>query len=149
MKRPFKKGRGRWPSTPTERTSRYGMALMYGGKAEEAIPFIEKGIRLNPYGPIWYYQNAGLAHLFSGQHEKALAYFKQAHRHSPQSPPVHRSLAVTYALLERQEEARTEAEEVMRLVPNFSVERFGRILPWHPTYSEIFVNGLRKAGLPD
>ena len=30
-----------------------------------------------------------------------------------------------------------------------AVERFGSILTWHPTYSEIFVNGLRKAGLPD
>jgi adenylate cyclase len=124
-----------------------GTALTWAGRAKEAIPHIEKGLRLNPYPPMNFYTNAGNAYLFSGQHEKALTYYRKAKLMSPSSPMGYRGCAAAYALLGRQDEARTEAEEVMRLEPSFSLERFDKILPYCPAYRVILVSALRKAGL--
>jgi len=125
----------------------YGNALIFAGKAKEAIPHIEKGLRLNPYPPTWYYVNAGHAYLFIGQYEKALTYYIEAKRRGSPSPVYHRVLAAAYALIGRQDKARAEAKQLMSLAPNFSLERYAKTIPLHPTYAEIFVNALRKAGL--
>ena len=39
------------------------------------------------------------------------------------------NLAATYSLLGRDEEARAEAEEVLRINPRFSLESFAKISP--------------------
>jgi len=127
----------------------YGGALTNAGRAEEAIPYIEKGFRLNPSPtpPMVFYFNAGHAHLFTGQYEKALTYYRKAKLMSPSSPSGHRLCAAAYALLDRQDEAHAEAEELMRLEPSFSLERFDKILGFCPEYRVIFVSALREAGL--
>jgi len=124
-----------------------GTVLTWAGRAKEAISHIEKGLRLNPYPPMNFYTNAGNAYLFSGQYEKALTYYGKAKLMSPSSPMSYRGCAAAYALLGRQDEARTEAEEAMRLEPSFSLERYDKIHPLCPEYRAILVNALRKAGL--
>jgi adenylate cyclase len=125
----------------------YGVVLIYAGRAEEAIPNIETGLRLNPYPPVWYNLHAGYAHFFTGRYEKALTYYGKAKLMSPNSPLGHRGCAAVYAMLDRLDEARSEAEEAMRLAPSFSLEQLEKIIPFCPAYREIFVNALRKAGL--
>jgi tetratricopeptide (TPR) repeat protein len=125
----------------------YGFALICSGRAKEAIPYIEKALRLNPYPSMEFYINAGVAYFFTGQIEKALAYFGQAKLMSPSSMLGYRGCAAAYALLDRQDDARAEAEEVMRLEPNFSLERLDKVLPFCPELRAIFVSALRKAGL--
>ncbi len=47
------------------------------------------------------------------------------------------------------EEARSEAEEFMKVVPNFSIKEWARTEPYtDPDELQRYVNGLRKAGLP-
>ena len=126
----------------------YGIVLSHACRAEEAIPYLEKGLRLNPYPPIYYYVNAGHAHTFCGQYEKALTYYKEAKRRgSPNSLFYTQNLTVAYALLGRQDEARANADEMMRLQPDFSLEWYDKILPFCTAYREIFLGALRKAGL--
>jgi TolB-like protein len=51
-----------------------GMALLFGGRAADAIPPLEYGLRLSPYDPqnfVWFNMLA-LARLFSGHAEAAL-----------------------------------------------------------------------------
>jgi adenylate cyclase len=126
----------------------YGGALVNTGRAEEAIPYIEKGFRLCPSSPPFVFcLNAGHAYFFTGQYEQALSYYRQAKLISPNSPMGHRCCAAAYAMLDRQEEALTSAKKVMDLEPTFSIDRFEKIIGFCPEYRKIFLGALRKAGL--
>jgi hypothetical protein len=58
------------------------------------------------------------------------------------------TLAIAYRSLDRLDEARAAASEVLKLSPNFSVENWGKTLPYKDQeVKERFVSFLRKAGL--
>ena len=60
------------------------------------------------------------------------------------------ALTTAYSLAGRQEEARIEAAEVLRLNPKFSLVRTGKLLPYkNQADREHVISALRKAGLPD
>jgi adenylate cyclase len=65
----------------------------------------------------------------------------------PTHSGAHAHLAVTYVLAGRQEEARAEAAEVMRIDPQFSVERYAKMVPYNQALVDQQVKALRKAGL--
>ena len=59
---------------------------------------------------------------------------------------AHFGLAVCYAMMGREDEARAEGAELLRIDPNFSVERFMKNLPLG-TEKDRIAEALRKAGL--
>jgi len=103
-----------------------GVALVFAGQPEEGIGLIEKGMRLDPRNPVPYLQNLGWAYRSTGQCEKAIAPLKRVLSLTPAYTPGRVNLAVCYVELGREEEARAEAAEVLRLDPNFSVENAWR-----------------------
>jgi hypothetical protein len=59
-------------------------------------------------------------------------------------------LAATYAQLDRLEEARAEAKEYLKITPNFSIAVWAKSEPYTDTNElQRYVDGLRKAGLPE
>jgi hypothetical protein len=61
---------------------------------------------------------------------------------------AHLNLALLYVGLGQEEDARTEAEEILKLVPNFSVEVWGQRNPNKDRAQiEQAMAALRKAGL--
>jgi adenylate cyclase len=125
-----------------------GQSLNYADKPKEAIPLFEKAIRLNPNGPTWYFLNFGHSFRFMGKYQEAITQYKRALRVAPNNIMAHLGLAGTYSLLGRDEEARAEAEEVLRLNPKFSLESFAKTLPLkNQTQIDRYIEGLRKAGL--
>ena len=67
---------------------------------------------------------------------------------NPNFVPAHLMLANCYAQLGRLEEARAEAAEVMRLLPNYSLEVAKQSLPFKdPAVLEREIDAWRKAGL--
>jgi adenylate cyclase len=124
-----------------------GQSLNYAGKPKEAILLFEKAIRLNPFGPSWYFLNFGLCYQTMGQHQEAVTQYKKALRLAPNNILAHLSLAGTYSLLGRDEEAHAEAEEVLRINPKFSLERFLKELPYDQSRKDLVADALRKAGL--
>jgi adenylate cyclase len=122
--------------------------LLLAGRPAEAVGLVEKAKRLNPQYPAWYSGILGWAYRLTGRHEEAVVALKQALAHNPNDFNAHFHLAAAYSELGREEEARAEAAEVLRLSPNFSVEVYGRITSQKdPAITERTLAALRKAGL--
>jgi len=125
-----------------------GTTLNFADRPKEAISLFEKAIRLNPFGPSWYFLNFGHSYRLTGQYQEAIAQYKKALRIAPNNIMAHLNLAGTYSLSERGEEARAEAEEVLRLNPKFSLESFAKTLPFkNQAQIDRYIEALRKAGL--
>jgi tetratricopeptide (TPR) repeat protein len=83
-----------------------------------------------------------------GQYKEAIAALKGALTRNPNFLPAHLVLAAVYSELGREEEARAEAGEILRLSPAFSLEVLRQRLPYKdPAVSERHLAALRKAGL--
>jgi TolB-like protein/Flp pilus assembly protein TadD len=124
-------------------------ALFRVGRYKEAIQSGEKGIRLDPKGPYPYFFFLGSAYCFAGRYEDAIATLKKGMARAPASPMPHVALAAIYGMAGREEEARAEVAEVLRIDPKFSQKRYGKILSWREAELEPWVTALRKAGLPE
>jgi hypothetical protein len=103
-------------------------------------------MRLNPYYPDWYLWNLTDAYNAMGHPVDVI---NAVHR--MQNPDEgRRLLAANYAHLGLMDKARTEAREVMRLHPEFTIGRWRKRPPYTKSaIIERYIEGLRKAGLPD
>ena len=121
-------------------------AMAYNGQPEEAVALIREAMRLNPHYPDWYLWHLADALYMLRRYEDAIAALQQMHNVAE----GRRLLAASYAQLGRLDEARAQAQEVLKLHPNFSVARWAAVQPDRvPAQLEHFVEGLRKAGLPE
>jgi adenylate cyclase len=128
--------------------ARLGAVLDFAGRPEEAIGLVEKAMRLNPHYPPSYLFVLGTAYRLMGRYEEAIAAYKKALTHNSNYSPAHQFLAAIYSELGREEEARAEVAEVLRISPNFSLEVLRQRLPYKdPADLERLLDGLRKAGL--
>ncbi len=125
-----------------------GVVLNFAGRPEEAVGLIEKAMRLNPRYPFRYLSILGMAYRLTGRYEEAIAALKRAISRNPDFLPPHLHLAVSYSEVGREAEARAEAAELLRISPNFSVERTRQQMPFKdPAELERYLAALRKAGL--
>jgi TolB-like protein/Tfp pilus assembly protein PilF len=101
-----------------------GAALIVAERFHEAIPMLQKSLRLSPIpSSSVVLLRLGSAYRWIGQYEDAIATFKRALKLYPENLPGHAILAATYARAGRDAEARAEAAEVLKIDPNFSAER--------------------------
>jgi adenylate cyclase len=127
---------------------RLSLALKYAGRPKEAITMAKEAIRLNPIPPGFYYQNLTHLYCLMGQYEEAIAIGKQATRVEPNNFTLRAFLTVAYSLYGRQEEARIEAAEVLRINPKFLVDSWAKTMPFkNEADKEMTIGALRKAGL--
>jgi adenylate cyclase len=120
------------------------------GRQEEAIGLYKKAIRLNPHAPGWYFSGLGSCYRMMGQYEKAVREHKRNLQKTPTRLSDHIALAATYILMGREEDARAEAEEVLRLHPKFSAKHFAEQQMYKDRAdADRLIAALRKAGLPE
>jgi adenylate cyclase len=124
----------------------YADALVYAEQPARSVELLEKAMRLNPYYPDWYLWNLADAYDALGRYEDVLAAVKRM-----QDPSDGRRLqAIAYAHLGLTKEAQAAAREVMRLQPRFSISQWIQRPPFRQgPVLERYVDGLRKAGLPE
>jgi len=128
----------------------YGSTLNSAGHVDEAIAYIKKAIRLNPFPSYWYYYNLGSCYQQKGQHEDALNEYKKALQLAPQAPHIHGILAVTYILLGREEEAHASAAKSLELFPYASVSMIAQTFSYKDkAFSNKLLDAMRKAGFPE
>jgi len=126
-----------------------GAVLKMAGRPQEAIPILQKCLRLSPV-PVHSQVLGILASSYNdlGQYEEAVATYKKVlHVYGPDQMLAHIGLAATYVAMGREKEARSEGAEVMRIDPEFSLERFIKPLPYDQSKKERIADALRKAGL--
>jgi adenylate cyclase len=125
-----------------------GLALRYAGKSEEAIIECKEAIRLNPIPTSNYYQGLTNSYCLTGQYKEAIRAGKEAVRIEPNNMTARAFLAVAYSLAGLEEEARIEAEEVLRIAPKFLLENWARTMPFKDKADlDLTIGALRKAGL--
>jgi adenylate cyclase len=90
----------------------------------------------------------GLAYVHAGQHEEAIPVFKQVLTYNPNFWPAHWGLAVSSSELGQEEEARIAGVEMLRIMPQFSIEVWKRMVPEKDQeMKERWAAALRKVGL--
>jgi adenylate cyclase len=125
-----------------------GKVLTFASRFEESIPPYKKAIRLDPIPPNQYLWSLGLSYAFTGQYDEAITWCEKAVRQEPDSLFARMMMTVVYSWSGRDEEARAEAAEVLRIQPKFTVKKWEK----KPMYKrkadkERFLGALRKAGL--
>ncbi|MHC4638578.1 MAG: adenylate/guanylate cyclase domain-containing protein [Planctomycetota bacterium] len=126
----------------------YAAILSFAGRRKEAIPLFREALRLNPIPPNSYYRQFAMTLREAGQYEEAIAMMKRAIEREPNDHLAHLGMVVNYTYAGRMEEARAAAKEVVRIMPNFSADRFGKVMPnKDPVVTRRIVEALKKAGL--
>jgi adenylate cyclase len=127
-----------------------GKTLFFAGRLEESIPEYKKAIRLNPIPPNNHFWSLGLSYAYTGQYDEAITWCEKAVSQEPNDLLARMMMAVVYSLSGRDEEARAEAAEILRIQPKFSLKKFEKKLTYkREADRERFLGALRKAGLPD
>jgi adenylate cyclase len=126
-----------------------GAALLNDDRPQEAVPVLQKSLRLSPI-PVHSQVLGTLATSYRalGQYEEAAAtYKKMLQLYGPDHFLAHLDLAITYAMIDREKEARAEGAEVLRIDPKFSIERYMKGSRLDQSRKDRLIGLLRKAGL--
>ncbi|MCH7776977.1 MAG: adenylate/guanylate cyclase domain-containing protein [Gemmatimonadetes bacterium] len=103
-----------------------GGYLRRATRYREAVDLLERAIRLDPlHSPDWLMW-LGHSYLRLAVPEKAAAMLETGVKRAPDYVAVHHFLALSYAMLDRMEEARAQMNEVLRINPKFSIEAYVR-----------------------
>ena len=125
-----------------------GKTLSFAGRWEESIPEYKKAIRLNPIPPSAASWSLGLSYAFIGQYEEAIKWCEKAVRQEPNDMIARIMMTVVYSFSGRDEDARVQAAEVLRIQPKFSVKEWEKKTTYkRRTDRERAIGALRKAGL--
>ncbi|MGD8669640.1 MAG: tetratricopeptide repeat protein, partial [Desulfobacterales bacterium] len=126
----------------------YGWALRSVGRYEDALLEYKKALRLNPLDKARPLEQICTTYNMMRRHEEAIETCKKVIELSPRSLPSYINLAVAYGELDQKDEAREAADKVLKIYPNFSMDSFEKTLPYkNKADRDLYVNGLRKAGL--
>ena len=122
--------------------------LNYAGRPDEAIGFAKRAMRLDPNYPPWLVFHLADSYFLLRRYDDAIASLKDALQRNPDFLPTRRGLAIIYAELGREKEARIEAAEILRISPRASLKRWRERMPYaNQADLERYIEGLRKAGL--
>ena len=128
------------------------MAFVWAGRGEEAIPHLEISMRLSPrdptVGPLLV--RFAEAYFQMGDLEKALQYAQQAVRRPETQFWGYSILTATLAKLGRSDEAKLAVGNLLLKRPDFSISFFkDTFTSIAPRFIDPYLDGLRKAGLPE
>jgi TolB-like protein len=122
------------------------------GKHDDAVERFARAMRLSPLDPEIFQMQTGtaMAHMFARRFDVACAWAEKARAERPNILRVSSFSAASYALAGRLDEARRAMEHVRSIDATF---RIANIEDWvvlrRPEDLAMFVDGLRRAGLPE
>ena len=126
-----------------------GLALMYAGRAAEALEPIAMAMRLDPLYPSMVLHFLAQANFSLGKYEIAAQQLVDRIARTPGTDASRMLLASCYGHLGRAEDARAAWVELLKVNPDFSLMQRARVLPYKDARDfQRIAEGLAKAGLP-
>ena len=132
-----------------------GFTRAWEAQVEESFEQTNKAFRLDPHDPfsaLWKV-GLGIGCFTAERYEEAVFWAEQASEERPEFPPCHRLMASAYGQLGRATEAQRAVARLRDLMPNLTVAVMTKNLVQLPFKREAdlerYVDGLRKAGLPE
>ena len=128
-------------------------ALNLAGRPKEALPLIERAMRLNPHYPTSYLYELGLARFGHDEFEPAAAALEKAVAINPEDRWSSRVLIAALGHLDRKQQAEKLMENAERNWRGFDPLSVRSVSFWYPfrqaADAERLAEGLRRAGVPD
>jgi adenylate cyclase len=126
-----------------------GLALMYAGRAAEALEAFAIAKRLDPHSPSIVLHFLAQANFSLGRYEAAAEHLHERIARTPATDSSRMLLAACYGHRGRVDEARAAWAGLMKVNPDFSLAQRARVLPYkEPRDFQRIAEGLAKAGLP-
>jgi adenylate cyclase len=126
-----------------------GWTYQRAGSPEEAIRSFERGVLLSPFDPLLFvtFTEMGVAFIGLGRFDEAVVAAKKALSQNQSFVPSYCCLTTALAHLGREAEARDAAAHLLELKPDFRISEWVARSGLRP--HQMFVDGLRKAGIPE
>ena len=125
---------------------------MLDGQPREAIAAMTQAVRISAKDPMLFAWLSGLgfAHYTARDYSKSVEFTTRAVQEAPHNIIAQRNHACALAQLGRIEAARNALVQFLKLSHGFTTEAARHSMPFRDdTDFEHFVDGLRKAGLPE
>ncbi len=142
-------------ANPNEAENRalLGAALGVAGDYDAALDQFDAAMRLSPrdaHIATWYNYLA-VAAFVVGRDEEAAEWARKTVQANPQFPGGYRTLGASYGNLGRLTEAEAARVKLQELLPHLTIAQLRENLPYFkdPDGLERYLDGLRKAGLPE
>jgi adenylate cyclase len=129
-----------------------GIIHAWRNEPEAAIEAIERARRLSPFDPHTFRNayNLAIAHLVARRFEQAIEWADRALHVQPRTVTAMRVKVAAMAHLGQLDEARAELSRVLAIDPKLTIAGFrGSAHYQAPEVLELYVTGLRIAGLPE
>lgn len=125
--------------------------LGWGGEAERAMEWSERGLRLSPFDSwAWAAFDAqAMGHLLRGRYEDACRAAYKSVQANPTHSITYVQLTAALTKLGRLDEARAAAARVLELQPAFRYGRQFAGVNCAPALAEVLGGALQEAGLPE
>ena len=126
-----------------------GQVYRIAGLQEEAIGSYERAIRMSPVDPKLHFTLTGMGQVLIELHrfDEAIVAGKKALRQNPSYVATYLCLASAFAHRGRDAEAHDAAARVLEINPAFTISAY--IARGGLSNAKLFIEGLRKAGLPE
>jgi len=128
-----------------------GLLHAFRNEPEAAIEAIERARRLSPFDrhASGYAVNIAVAHLVARRFEQAIEWVDRALHEQPRTVVGMRAKVVALAHLGRLDEARAELSRLLAVYPKLTIAGYREQAFMAPEVLELYVDGLRLAGLPE
>ena len=128
---------------------RLALVLGYAGEPARAIEAVQANMARDPFHPFPGFGFLGHAHYMLGHYHEAVQMLRAYPTRAPNVRILPLWLAAAYGQLGRLAEARAEADEVLRIEPGFTIDKWQCTATYkNRKDAEHLFEGLRKAGLP-
>jgi adenylate cyclase len=123
----------------------------YLGLGELAVARGQQGLRLSPVDArrFWHEGVLGQAHYINGDYAEAVAFARMAAGRNAGVAFNLRCLTASLVALERMDEARGAAQQLLRVQPGFRLSSYMPRCPFKGKTLDTWIHRLRLAGLPD
>jgi len=129
-----------------------GAAHAFAGRYEPAVESIRHAVHLSPRDPykaVWLSAQL-IAAFYIEKYDEAIALCLEVLDETPDFPSAYRGLTACYSLLGREAEAEADLANLLRVAPQLTIAQTRAGLPiTNPEVLELYLNGLRRAGLPE